>query len=136
MNVPRHILEAHRWLRYAEEDLTVAEMYPRLPGIAPRHACFHAQQAAEKAIKAVLVFTRIEFPPRHDLDVLRDLVPAGWQFKTDHPDLGELTEWVVEGRYPGLRPDPTSDDAIEAIAQAHAVLASVTRDLRQHGLTE
>ena len=43
--------------------------------IVPRHVCWLAQQAAEKAIKAVLVFLQIDFPRSHDLDALRNLAP-------------------------------------------------------------
>jgi len=42
------------WLAYAESDLAVAGGVDR-PGVLTETLCFHAQQAAEKAIKAVLV---------------------------------------------------------------------------------
>jgi HEPN domain-containing protein len=103
------------------------------PAIAPRHACWLAQQAAEKAIKAVLVFLQLDFPRRHDLDALRNLVPNGWQLKDDHPDLAELTEWAVEARYPGNWPEATPEDARTAVGQAKGVCASVTEDLKRHG---
>lgn len=45
-----------RWLHYAMEDLTEAEAMVRRPDYAPRHACFLAQQGAEKSLKAMLVF--------------------------------------------------------------------------------
>jgi HEPN domain-containing protein len=45
---------AARWLAYAESDLAVAHGVDR-PGVILETLCFHAQQAAEKAIKAVLV---------------------------------------------------------------------------------
>lgn len=55
-------IEARRWLRYAQEDLVAAEAMVGQPKMAPRHACWLAQQAAEKALKAVLVFLQIDFP--------------------------------------------------------------------------
>ena len=64
--------------------------------IPARHACWLAQQAAEKAIKAVLVFLQIDFPRRHDLDALRNLVPDGWQVRVEQLSLAGLTEWAVE----------------------------------------
>lgn len=45
---------AARWLAYADSDLAVARGADR-PGVLTETLCFHAQQAAEKAIKAVLV---------------------------------------------------------------------------------
>jgi HEPN domain-containing protein len=42
------------WLRYAQSDLKLASI--TLPsGVLLEALCFHAQQAAEKAIKAVLI---------------------------------------------------------------------------------
>jgi len=93
--------EVQRWLRYAREDLTAAEALIAQEAVAPRHVCWLAQQAAEKALKAVLVFLQIDFPRRHDLDALRNLIPMGWSLKEKHRDLALLTEWAVEARYPG-----------------------------------
>lgn len=57
--------ESSTWLRYAEEDLATAEAIvgSRLAGVL-RQACFLAQQAAEKALKSVLVGSGIDFPKR------------------------------------------------------------------------
>ena len=95
MDATDRFAEATRWLRYAEEDLIAAETLLGQPHVVPRHACWLAQQAAEKALKAVLVFLQIDFPRSHDLDALRNLVPDGRQLKVDHPDLASLTEWAV-----------------------------------------
>ena len=125
--------EVRRWLQYAEEDLQAAEVAMDAEGMVPRHACWLAQQAAEKAIKAVLIFLQIEFPRRHDLDALRNLVPAGWQVRESHPDLTALTEWAVEARYPGEWPEAVQIDAYGATLQARLVWASVCSDLALHG---
>ncbi|HYU21160.1 MAG TPA: HEPN domain-containing protein [Chloroflexota bacterium] len=121
--------EVRRWLLYAEQDLALGAS----PDAAPRQARNLAQQAAEKALKAVLVFLQVEFPFSHDLDALRDLVPDGWQLKKDHPDLSELTVWAVEPRYPGDLPEAAEDDARDGLRQARAVVESVLRDLDGHG---
>jgi HEPN domain-containing protein len=93
------------------------------------------QQAAEKAIKTVLVFLQVDFPRTHDLDALRNLVPDGWQLKIDHPDLASLTEWAVEARYPGDWPEAVEADARLAVQQARSVWESIRRDLGEHGLS-
>lgn len=46
------LAEAHRWLRQAQDDLFGARAMLDRDDVAPRLACFLAQQAAEKAIKA------------------------------------------------------------------------------------
>ena len=135
MSEAEHIAEAQRWLRYAQEDLIAAESLVGQRTIASRHICWLAQQAAEKALKAVLVFLQTDFPRRHDLDALRNLIPVGWQLKEEHPDLADLTEWAVEARYPGDWPDAIEEDARAAVQRARAVWQSVCRDLASHGFT-
>ena len=126
--------EARRWMRFAEEDLRTAESLLADEERVPRHACWLAQQAAEKALKAGLVFHQIAHPFRHDLDALRNLLPEGWETKQEQADLAELTEWAVEARYPGDWPDATLGDARDAVAQARSVYESVRGDLEKRGL--
>ena len=125
--------EARRWLRFAHEDLRTAEALLQQSDSIPRHVCWLAQQAAEKALKAVLVFLQIDFPKTHDLDALRNLIPDGWQLKPDHPDLASLTEWAVEARYPGDWPEAVEGDARLAVEKARTVSASVEEDLMRRG---
>ena len=115
------------------EDLEAAETLFAQQSVVPRHLCWLAQQATEKALKAVLVFVGIDFPRRHDLDALRNLIPTGWQVKEEHPDLASLTEWAVEARYPGDWPEATETDAQAAVPQARAVWEAITTDFANRG---
>ena len=45
---------AQDWLRHARSDLALARMR-KTKSLLYGHLCFHAQQAAEKALKAVMV---------------------------------------------------------------------------------
>ena len=132
MNRPELQAEVERWLRYAKEDLHAAEA--GLAESIPRHTCWLSQQAAEKSLKAALVLAGVDFPFRHDLDSLRNLLPDGWSVKELLPDLAELTEWAVEARYPGDWPEATREDAVKAVAQAHTAYNQVIEDLGHHGL--
>jgi HEPN domain-containing protein len=123
------LAEADRWLRYAWDDLGAAEALLSEKEHTPRHPCWLAQQAAEKALKAALVLAGVNFPKRHDLDALRNLLPDDWEVKRAHPDLAQLTEWAVEARYPGDWPDATESDARSAVEQARAVCQSVANDI-------
>jgi HEPN domain-containing protein len=61
---------------------------------------FHAQQAVEKAIKAVLVASGIEIPRTHDLRFLLDLVAP--HLNTAPEPIAQadwLTPWAVAARY-------------------------------------
>jgi HEPN domain-containing protein len=132
--VPSPSDEAKRWLRFAQDDLKVADNAAASTDFAPHIGCIHAQQAAEKAIKAILVFLSISFPFRHDLDALRNLIPAGWDVVTIHPRLGSLSQWATVGRYPGNWPEATDQDARSAAREARALWDTILDDLDRHGL--
>ena len=122
-----------RWLRYAEEDLITAEIILKQPHLPPRQAYWSAQQTTEKALKAVLIFLQIDFPRTDDLNILWNLVPHGWQFKTVQSDLSDLIGCVADVRYPGNTPEPTNAEASKAVEQARAVWTSVSTALAEHG---
>jgi HEPN domain-containing protein len=133
MSESDRLQETRRWLRYAREDLSAALAMLEAEDVLPRHICWLAQQAGEKTIKSVLVYLQIDFPRSHDLDLLRNLIPADWPIHDEFPDLAELTEWAVEARYPGTWPEATEFDARFAVAQAQDVYKSVCDGLSQHG---
>lgn len=134
MNENERLILMHRWLQYAREDLRAAEEILGREVFLPRHACWMAQQAAEKVLKAVLVFHQIDFPRRHDLDEQRDLIPNGWQVKIQHPDLATLTQWAVESRYPGDWSEATEEEAAAAVAQARDLWNAIKADFLLRGI--
>jgi HEPN domain-containing protein len=121
--------DAQTWLRYAEEDLDAAETFSARRGFAPRVACYHAQQAAEKAFKALLVAERREPVLTHDLRVLRDLVAPSSQAAAVDVDLAGLSGWNIKGRYPGDWSEATTDDAREAIRAAREIVEAARKDV-------
>jgi len=83
-------------------------------------ACFHAQQCAEKYLKARLVEANITFTKIHDLDALLDLIlPLEPNFVSLREDCLHLTDMAVEVRYPGAFAD--SEDAEEAVNAAKRI---------------
>lgn len=124
--------DEHVWLRYAEEDLQTAERMLEGKGFALRWACYLAQQAAEKAIKAALVSAGIRFPFIHDLDRLRDLMPSGSQVAQLEGDLQSLSRWAEAGRYPPEQ-EATEEEAREAVALARAIVDAVRADVGASG---
>ena len=118
MSDPELVDQARRWLRFALEDLDVAQCLLAADGSQPRHACFLAQQAA-------LVPEETDFPLRHDLDALRNLLPDTWSVRRTHTDLAQLTQWALEARYPGDWQEATEDDANRAVSQARGVCNSI-----------
>ena len=61
MSDPEVLDVLRQWLRFAEEDLQTARTLLGQGGV-PRTSCFHAQQAAEKAMKAIFVYSQVEYP--------------------------------------------------------------------------
>ena len=90
------------WLTHAMSDLALARLGVESEEVLPEQVCFHAQQAVEKAIKAVLLKKRIRFPLIHDLDELIEIArQGGCHFPDWANDLGNLTPYAIETRYPG-----------------------------------
>ncbi|PZO15124.1 MAG: HEPN domain-containing protein [Leptolyngbya foveolarum] len=124
-----------KWLAYAQSDLRAAKALLKTNKDLTNQVCYHSQQAAEKAIKAGLIFLRIDFPFVHDLDELRDRLPKEWKCVQDYPDLDTLTGWAVNGRYPDSAEDPSEAEASRSIQQASGILISIKQDLEERGLS-
>jgi HEPN domain-containing protein/predicted nucleotidyltransferase len=127
------IENVREWLGYARHDAGVARRALTADFMEPRDACYYAQQAAEKALKAALIFARIEPPRSHNLDELRDLLPRGWTVKQQYPELKTLTDWASTARYPDVPPEPGQGDAKVAVAQAEGVLDAILAELQARG---
>jgi HEPN domain-containing protein len=114
--------------------LAVAELILRSELSARWVACFHAQQAAGKALKALLVARGIDFPDTHALEVLVDLLGRDGEL-FDRRKLIELSAWAVVGRYPDITVDPTVAQATHVVASARSALATARSQL-SNSLTE
>jgi HEPN domain-containing protein len=112
------------WLRHARSNLSRCRGDRRLPDVLFEDLCFDAQQAAEKAIKAVLVLRQRRFPKTHDLAELLDLVAAtGIEVPPEVLEAKRLTPHAVAGRYPGVSEDASEEDYREALETAERVVA-------------
>jgi HEPN domain-containing protein len=121
------VAEAKRWLARAGDDLRLAEHIAATHDLAPWSACHHAQQAAEKALKAALVHDAISPPRTHDLDGLTQAPPERWSASSLGTGLADLSRWAVEGRYPGE--DASREDANAATAMARQVFDAIAAEL-------
>jgi HEPN domain-containing protein len=120
-----------QWSAKADEDLELAAHL--LKSNTPYYSAiaFHAQQAAEKYLKAILSHYRIAFPKTHDLAVLLDmLVAANSRAAGELDELTALTPFAVESRYPGDFPVVTQVDAartVELVQRAATVAHAIVR---------
>ena len=108
------------WVQRAEEDWLLARSALRRKMPLTYGATFHAQQCAEKYLKALLVSRRQAFPRTHDVVALHDLcLRHGLPIPIDADQLERLAAYAVQVRYPGE--DPTPDEAREAVQIAQEV---------------
>ncbi len=121
------------WLHEADLDFRSAESLYRDSELAWR-VCFHAQQAAEKTLKAVLMFLQIQYPFTQNLDEIRDAIPGGWEVKDEFPDLEWLSGWAIRGRYPGLG-EAFPEEAADAREVARGIYQSVMGEIQARGFT-
>ncbi len=107
------------WVEKAEGDFATAgrEMRARK---APNYdaVCFHAQQCAEKYLKALLQEADIPFGKTHHLiALLESLLPLKSSWETIRPQLERLNGFAVYVRYPGESADKAT--ALEALTLQH-----------------
>ncbi len=128
----RNITEA--WVADAREHWESAQLLSENGKY--RQACYHAQQCAEKALKA-LILEKGRKPARtHDiLDLLHAARSEGWEVEMSTDD-AVLLNSIYRGRYPsdeGLLPhgEPRMDDAQRAVKAAGTILAYVTDLLKK-----
>ncbi|HID64961.1 MAG TPA: HEPN domain-containing protein [Anaerolineae bacterium] len=105
MNVGHSRPEPHHpeaWLLRAGSDLALARHAAAADDVLPEDAVYHAQQCAEKALKAVLLKQTGQFPFVQDLDILVERLEAT---RITIPEFvqnaGDLTQYAVQIRYPG-----------------------------------
>ncbi len=113
-NEIRHKVE--QWLQYGDEDLLLAKHGMTLKSRVPyRLIAYHAQQCAEKHLKAYLVLSRLDFPYTHNLGRLIELAQntRGWPEALLEAE--ELTPYAITTRYPGEDEPVTADEAQRAI---------------------
>lgn len=112
-----HEEQALELLRAAERDALTLSILCAEAAAPIETTLFHAQQAVEKATKAVLVSEGILFPRTHDLLLLCDLAIAHSLFIPVARDLlARLGPYAVEFRYIGVvGPHVGRDEAEQAV---------------------
>jgi|GEM_PF-534605 len=114
--------DATEWMKFALDDFTMAENPPkRLNNLSG--PCFHAQQAAEKALKAVCIAKGVRFGITHDLDVLEKALEAQGVDTPEEVYKAVRLSVYATARYPSMDDEPPSaEDLREAVDLARGVL--------------
>lgn len=109
-------------LESARQDVAACKLLSAEVSIGDAVVGFHAQQAVEKSIKAILSQNGIEFRRTHDLITLLDLLQdRGLPAPPNADWLDELNPYAVEARYGTL--GPTGLDRSHVLLAIEAVLA-------------
>lgn len=113
------------WLAKAENDLLTATHTLKLGRRCPTDTvCFHAQQCAEKYLKALLVLRGIDFPKTDDLEVLAARLRSGSSLGLSPDEFARLKRYATVTRYPGAEAISLSE-ARRAVAAARRMRKAV-----------
>ncbi len=115
------------WVDKAEGDYAVAGRELAAPSPVFDAVCFHAQQCAEKYLKALLQERGVDFPHTHDLVALaaraEGVVGA---LASLRDELALLTTFAVAARYPGASTNGAdAEAAMEAAGRIRGVLRPI-----------
>ena len=120
--------DPREWLNRARSNLTHAGAVS--PEVFLEELCFDAQQAAEKAIKAVFIHRGEDFPYVHELEkLLKRLEHNGLKIPKYVWEAADLTPFAVVTRYPGLADPVTTRQYRRAVRIAAAVLRWAERQV-------
>ena len=92
--------------------------------------CYQAQQAVEKAIKAMLIYYKIEPQFTHNVGILLDELQAYVSIPDEIKETIKLTKYAVQTRYPGEYDDITKEDYEESIIIAKKCLEWVQNNIK------
>jgi len=117
------------WLNRAKSSLALAKQCSR--EIYSEDLCFQAQQAAEKAIKAVYISKKVAFPYIHDISqLLATLEKEGVIIPNDIKTASTLTLYAAQTRYPGLEGPVSDDEYHKALVLAERVVVWAEKTMK------
>jgi HEPN domain-containing protein len=118
--------EALAWLGKSDQHLRAARLVHEGGGPSAV-ACFLCQQAAETALKALLIVTGVPFPRTHDLvDLGRRLPQAAAPIAPPAEALARWSDYAVAPRYPGFG-DEGADADVGTMLEGAASLLDAAR---------
>ncbi len=124
--------DPREWLNRAYSNLRLARTVTE--GVYLEELCYMAQQAAEKAIKAIFIALGQPHPYTHDLDRLLGLLKdSGIPVPAEVWRARSLSVFAFEPRYPGIAKEATEEQHREALAVGEAVVRWAERIILAEG---
>lgn len=124
------VSETKAWLRKADEDLRAAEHGMSASPPLFSDILFHSQQAAEKTFKGFLTWHNRPFRKTHSIEELGESslkIDSGLEHLVERAV--PLTEYAWAFRYPGEAPNPSQEEAEEALHLAREVYQTILAKL-------
>lgn len=114
--------DPRKWLERARSNLLLAKTNPE--DVFLEDLCFEAQQAAEKATKALLIYSNCDYPYTHDMAELLTHLQEKTDLDIPGPvqQMPRLTRFAVASRYPGPTEPITEDEYQRALDIAEHVV--------------
>jgi HEPN domain-containing protein len=132
---PGVIEVVHKWVEKAESDLLTASHTLKLGSATPADTVgFHAQQCAEKYLKALLTWRGLDFPKSHNLTILLERLPERFRPEMTADERLRLTAYATVTRYPGDYEPITLTEARRAVTLARRVRRQVRRWLPKQAI--
>ena len=115
--------DVDEWLRFVEMDMSTARHLFKMMHPKPLEIiCFHCQQAAEKAIKALFILKEIEVIKIHDLIILLKKIETFFSVPLSVKNASDdLTPFAATFRYPQY-PDIDEDITRKALSDMDIVV--------------
>jgi len=133
--------EPELWIIKGDHDLGTARItYKHIPEFLDT-VTFHCQQAAEKYLKAYLIYLSVPFRFTHDLIYLLDIICESDPDVMKYYDaLSELQSYAVEIRYPNetiyLTPEKVEKALLTSTEIRQMVLTKIGLKIAEHPIIE
>ena len=120
MKTKRELIDS--WIDKAEKDLRSAKHELSFPDVVTETICFHSQQAAEKYLKAYLIFLGISFTKTHEIgELITKCESKDSEISVLKEEADILTDYAIEVRYPEEWIEPSLEEAKEAFEIAKKI---------------
>ena len=124
------MIRYEEWIYRANSSLELAQTklvnYPSY-----EDSCFQAQQAAEKAIKGLLIYFGVDPEWTHNIDKLIRELKKFIEIPANINDAAQLTNYAVTTRYPGEFDDITKEEYEQAIKTAQECIDWVENTIKE-----